>query len=79
MVNWRITSIEALPGLSLRIRFADGAEGVVELKAGELTGVLEPLREQTYFERTQLVDGVPTWPGGEELASVGLRADVSGG
>lgn len=77
MVRWQIESIEALSGLRLRVRFADCVKGVVELKAAELTGVLQHLREQDYFERIQLVDGVPTWPNGEDLAPDGLRADMS--
>lgn len=40
-----------------------------------MTGVLEPPRQQSYFERVRLVDRVPTWPNGEELAPDGLRAD----
>lgn len=60
MVKWQIESVQALPGLCLRVRFTDGVEGVVELQASELTGVLEPLRKQSYFERVRFVDGVPT-------------------
>lgn len=77
MVRWQIESIEALSGLRLRVRFADGVEGVVELRAEELTGVLQPLREPSYFEQVRLVDEVPTWPNGEELAPDGLRGDLS--
>jgi hypothetical protein len=79
MVEWQIASIQALTGLRLRIHFADGVEGFVELQAEELTGVLEPLQQQSYFERVRLVDGVPTWPGGEELAPDGLRAELHAG
>lgn len=60
MVKWQIEGVQALPGLRLRIRFADGVEGVVELQASELTGVRDLLREQRYFECVRLVDGVRT-------------------
>lgn len=55
MVNWHIESIDALSGHRLRVRFADGLQGVVQLKTNELTGVLEPLREEAYFARMGLV------------------------
>lgn len=49
---WRIKSIKALPGHRLHVVFADGLEGIVDLRMDDLTGVLEPLREERYFGRS---------------------------
>ena len=74
--HWTITQATALPGLRLSLRFADGTAGTVTLEAGELTGVLARLRDAEYFAQVLLLDGVPTWPCGEDLAPDALYADV---
>lgn len=37
---WRVADVEALPGFRLRVRFHDGAEGIVEL-AGLINSVVK--------------------------------------
>jgi hypothetical protein len=76
MAYWSIVQGDALPTLELRLAFEDGLRGSVRLKPAELTGVLARLRDPAYFSRMRIVDGVPTWPGGEELAPDALHEDV---
>lgn len=76
IVPWPVRAVEALPGLRLAMRFDDGLEGVLQLKADELTGVLEPLRNESYFRRVQAIDGVPTWPDGQDIAPDAAYADI---
>jgi hypothetical protein len=73
---WNIISIRALPGLCLALRFEDGSSGIVTLKDDELTGVLAPLRSPEYFAQVRLVEGVATWPNGEDLAPERMHANV---
>lgn len=58
------------------LRFADGAEGEVDL-AAELDGeVFEPLREDAYFKLVRLDPVVRTivWPNGADFAPEFLRS-----
>ncbi len=57
-------------GHSIRLRFADGTEGVVDLK-DELWGeIFEPLRDPAAFRNFRLDSGLNTviWPTGADLA-----------
>ena len=76
MPRWTITEAVALPEGRLVLRFADGTRGTVTLLHSELTGALIRLRDPAYFVQMRLLDGVPTWPQGEDLAPDGLYADV---
>lgn len=75
-VRWHLTSAIALPGGRLVLAFADGLEGEVTLSSDELTGALAKLRDDVYFAQVQVVDGVPSWPEGEDLAPDALYDDV---
>lgn len=76
MPRWTVTEAKALPEGQLVLQFADGLRGTVTLAQGELTGALARLRDPDYFVRMRLIDGVPTWPQGEDLAPDGLYEDV---
>ncbi len=76
MPRWTITEATALPDGKLVLSFADGLRGVVTLTHDELTGALIRLRDPNYFVQMRLIDGVPTWPGGEDLAPDGLYEDI---
>lgn len=70
-VPWRVTHIEPLEGLRLRLRFVDGTEGEVEmarLVEAEDAGVLAALRDPEIFRQVYLVHGAVTWPGEIDLA-----------
>ena len=54
----------------LRLRFCDGSEGVHDFAAmvKEPGPMLEPLRDEAYFQRVFLEFGAPTWPNGFDIA-----------
>jgi hypothetical protein len=66
----RVTDVEPLDGFSLRLRFNDGTERVVDL-AEELWGpVFEPLKADPDLFRQVRVDeeiGTIVWPNGADM------------
>lgn len=66
-----IISADHVGGHRLRIRFADGVEGVVDLAGPEWRGMLEPLRDPTFFAQVWVDPelGTVTWPNGADLAA----------
>jgi len=74
-VPWRVATVETLPGKRLRVCFADGTIGEVDL--GILLGkeemrgtVFEPLaRNPDLFQRVFVDEfGAVCWPNGADLA-----------
>jgi hypothetical protein len=72
----RITDVEPLDGFTLRLRFSDAVERVVDLE-GELWGpVFEPLRMDPELFRQVRVDhqlGTIVWPNGADMDPDVLR------
>jgi len=74
----KVTHIEKLDGLRLKVRFNDGSEG-----AHDFTGLVnqtgpmfEPLRDETYFGRVFLEFGAPTWPNGFDISPHWLHHEM---
>ncbi len=68
---WRVTRVEALPGLRLRVAFADGLTGMVDLSGmvqSPRAGVCAVLRDPALFAQVRLDYGAVTWPGDLDLA-----------
>lgn len=66
----RIVDARYVSGYTIRLRFADGTEGEVNLEK-ELDGeVFEPLRDVTYFKGFTLHAELRTlvWPNGADFA-----------
>jgi len=66
----RLQSAEFVAGYAIRLRFANGTEGVVDLK-DELWGeVFEPLKDPAAFRNFQLDPelNMVIWPSGADLA-----------
>lgn len=66
----KLESAEYVTGYTIRLRFADGTEGDVDLK-DELWGeVFEPLQDPAVFRRFRLDAELNTltWPSGADLA-----------
>jgi hypothetical protein len=74
----KVTRLERLGGLRLRVRFNDGSEGVHDFTAmvNEPGPMLEPLRDEAYFARVFLAFGAPTWPNGFDIAPEWLRREM---
>jgi hypothetical protein len=74
----KVTHLERLGGIQLRLRFNDGMEGVHDFAplVHEPGPLLEPLREEPYFARVFLEFGAPTWPNGFDIAPEWLRREM---
>ncbi len=75
---WDIVEVAPKADSSLFVRFKDGLEGLVRLRWEQLTGALEPLRDERFFEQVFLDDGAVAWPGGIDLAPDAMYAEISG-
>jgi Protein of unknown function (DUF2442) len=76
---WRVADVEALPGFRLRVRFNDGAEGIVELADfvnSAAAGVFAALRDETVFRQASVVLGAVTWPGDLDLAPDAMHCAI---
>jgi hypothetical protein len=74
----RITDARYINGYTVWLRYADGAEGTVDL-SGELSGpIFEPLRDLAVFSQFELHPELHTlvWPNGADLAPEFLRANL---
>ena len=70
---WRVQSVEALPGLRLQVRFADGTSGQVDMKrflgSPDIHGtVFEPLVDESLFGQVRVDLGAVVWPTGADLS-----------
>jgi hypothetical protein len=74
---WDIVEVIPKPGYRLFVRFRDGLEGLVHLRREQLTGALEPLRDERFFEKVFIADGAVAWPGEIDLAPDALYTDVA--
>lgn len=78
----RIRSVKPAGGRRLAITFENGAHGVHDLAwLFEMSGpMLEPLRDQTFFERVFLEMGALTWPNGLDLSpwNISQRMEAAG-
>lgn len=76
---WRIVFVEPLPEYRLRIRFADGVSGIVDLSADLWGPFFEPLRDPARFAEVALgEDGVIAWPNGADLAADAIYEELTG-
>jgi uncharacterized protein DUF2442 len=73
---WDVVEVKAEPDYRLFVRFADGTSGHVQLAPAELTGVLEPLRVRSFFERVFIDQGAVAWPGNIDLAPDAMYEQV---
>jgi hypothetical protein len=73
-----ITGVEVIGDHRLRLTFEDGTVGDVDLSAREWRGVLEPLRDPTYFARVAVdpESGTIAWPNGVDMAPEPLYAEA---
>ena len=80
MVNYRVTSVEALPGFVLRLEFADGTRGSVRVGDDLIGPVFEALRDERDFAKVYVDEfGAVCWPNGADMAPDALYEDVRSG
>jgi hypothetical protein len=76
---WRVTSVEALPGYRLRVAFADGLSGTVDmanLVHSPKAGVFAALADPALFAQAALDCGAVVWPGDLDLAPDAMHAAI---
>jgi hypothetical protein len=74
---WDILEVVPKGNHCLFVRFKDGLEGLVRLHREQLTGALEPLRDEHFFNQVFIDDGAVAWPGEIDLAPDAMYAEVS--
>ena len=74
----KAVQLRALAGHRLWVRFSDGSEGVRSFADIIAEGgvMVEPLRDQAFFEQAFIAFGVPTWPNGFDVDAINLRVDI---
>ncbi len=78
---YEIRAVEHLDGHRLRLTFADGLVGDIDLADrfnGPVGPVFEPLREVDYFAQVSVDEelGTVVWPNGADLAPDVLHAEA---
>jgi hypothetical protein len=76
---WRVAKVEALPGFRLRVTFADGLSGTVDMSRmvqSPQAGVFAALRDSAVFAQVGLEYGAVTWPGELDLAPDAMHAAI---
>ena len=76
---WRITEVETLPGFRLRIAFADGLTGMVDMSRmvhSPQAGVFAALADPELFAQVRLDYGAVAWPGELDLAPDAMHAAI---
>ena len=71
-----MVEVKAETGHWLFVRFTDGTSGKVQLDLSELSGVLAPLRDPSFFERAFLDHGAVAWPGDIDFAPDAMYEQV---
>jgi hypothetical protein len=74
----KVTKLERLGNFRLHVCFNDGSAGDHDFAAlvKEAGSMIEPLRDQAYFDRVFLEFGAPTWPNGFDMAPEWLRREM---
>ena len=65
---WDVVEVRVEAKSILYVRFADGTSGRVRFAPEHLTGVFEPLKDETFFSRVFIDHGAVGWPGEIDLA-----------
>ena len=76
-MHWDVVEVKVEPHYCLLVRFKDGLAGRVQLRRDDLTGVLEPLRDEQFFERVFIDSGAVAWPGEIDLAPDAMYSQVA--
>ncbi len=74
---WDVVEVVSGSDRCLFVRFRDGLSGRVHVGPEELTGVLAPLREASFFNRVFIDQGAVAWPGDIDLAPDAMYRQVA--
>jgi hypothetical protein len=73
-----VAGVAVIGSHKLRLMFDDGMVGDVDFSSYEWAGVLEPLRDPSYFARVRVDPEAATlvWPNGVDMAPETLYAEA---
>jgi hypothetical protein len=77
---WRVAHVEALDDFRLKVRFLDGLEGGVDLRAlvhAEDAGVFAALADPAVFRQAYVEYGAVVWPCGVDLAPDAMHRAIT--
>jgi hypothetical protein len=75
----RPTQVEALPGYRIHLRYADGAEGVIDLSANVGRGVFAALSDEAFFRTVHLGQyGQIAWSEDIEICPDAAYEEITG-
>ncbi len=73
-----VTAVEVTGDHRLRLSFADGTVGELDLSSRQWRGIFKPLRDPDYFRQVRVDPelGTIVWPNGADIAPETLYAEV---
>ncbi len=74
----KVEKIEAVSGFSLRLFFSNGRQGIhnfADMVQSE-GPMMEPLKDETFFQRAFVSFGVATWPNGFDVDAIALYREM---
>ena len=74
---WDVVEVKPEPDYRLFVRFRDGLTGHIHLERKNMTGVLSPLADPSFFEQVFIDSGAVAWPGEIDLAPDAMYATVA--
>lgn len=75
-MEWDVVRVEVIDENLLRVRFADGTEGLVRFRRSFFSGVSAPLKDGKKFREVRVEHGFVTWPGELDLAPDTMYAEI---
>ncbi|MGB8366476.1 MAG: DUF2442 domain-containing protein [Rhizomicrobium sp.] len=74
----KVVRVEPLGGYRLRIWFSNGAEGTRDFAEiiAEGGAMVAPLRDEIFFARAFVQNGVPAWPNGFDIDAIALFQEM---
>ena len=63
-----VIAVEYVGEYKLRLKFNNGADGVIDLEPELYGEVFEPLRDKKFFQRVTLTSRTIEWPNGADFA-----------
>jgi hypothetical protein len=75
----RPIKLEPLSGYRLRVRYADGVEGIIDLSDQVGRGVFAPLRDEAFFRKVQIGDhGQIAWSDDLDICPDSAYLEITG-
>jgi hypothetical protein len=75
----RPIKVEPVSGYRLRIRYADGVEGIIDLSDQVGRGVFAPLRDEAFFRKVQIRDrGQISWSADLDICPDSAYLEITG-